>query len=40
MFYDKQNPFKLTNKEQFIETLGIFIFLSVFIGSALKLLFF
>lgn len=38
MFYHK-NPFKLTTKEQIIEIIGVFIFLAVFIGSFLKLLF-
>jgi hypothetical protein len=36
----KNNPFGLTSKEQLIEGIGIFIFAIVFIGSALKLLFF
>jgi hypothetical protein len=37
---NKNNPFNLTPKEQLIEGIGIFMFALVFIGSALKLLFF
>jgi hypothetical protein len=37
---NKNNPFKLTDKERVIEVIGILIFASVFVGSALKLLFF
>ncbi len=37
---NKNNPFDLTDKERVIEFMGIFIFALVFIGSALKLLFF
>ena len=37
---NKNNPFNLTDKERVIEFLGILIFATVFIGSALKLLFF
>jgi hypothetical protein len=36
----KDNPFGLTSKEQLIEGIGIFLFILVFVGSALKLLFF
>ena len=36
---EKNNPFKLTAKERLIEAMGIAIFLLVFIGSAVKLLF-
>jgi hypothetical protein len=36
----KNNPFGLTSKEQLIEGIGIVIFVIVFVGSALKLLFF
>jgi hypothetical protein len=36
----KNNPFNLTSKEQVIEFIGIFMFIIVFVGSALKLLFF
>ena len=39
MIDEKNNPFKLTHKEQLIETIGIILFLATFIGSALKLLF-
>jgi hypothetical protein len=39
-FNKKDNPFGLTPKERFIEGIGIFLFALVFIGSALKLLFF
>lgn len=35
-----KNPFGLTAKERLIEMIGIIIFLAIFIGSALKLLFF
>ena len=38
MFYNK-DPFKLTTKEQVIEIIGVVIFLLVFIGSFLKVLF-
>lgn len=38
MFYHK-NPFKLTTKEQVIEIIGVILFLMVFIGSFLKVLF-
>ena len=38
MFYHK-NPFKLTTKEQVMEIIGVILFLSVFIGSFLKVLF-
>lgn len=38
MFYHK-NPFKLSTKEQIIEIIGVLVFLAVFIGSFLKLLF-
>ena len=37
---NKNNPFDLTDKERAIEFMGILIFAIVFIGSALKLLFF
>ncbi len=37
---NKNNPFGLTDKERVIEFMGILIFAAVFIGSALKLLFF
>jgi hypothetical protein len=36
----KNNPFGLTSKEQLIEGIGIALFVIVFVGSALKLLFF
>ena len=39
MFDEKKNPFKLTNKEQLIETIGVILFIATFVGSALKLLF-
>ena len=35
----KNNPFQLTAKEQLIETIGVILFLGIFIGSAVKLLF-
>ena len=37
---NKNNPFDLTDKERVIEFMGVLIFAIVFIGSALKLLFF
>lgn len=37
---NKNNPFDLTDKERVIEFIGILIFAIVFVGSALKLLFF
>lgn len=39
MIDEKNNPFKLTAKERLIEMIGIVLFLLVFIGSAVKLLF-
>ncbi len=39
MFNEKNNPFKLSQKEELIEVVGILLFMGVFIGSALKLLF-
>ena len=36
----RENPFGLTTKERVIEVIGVVIFAIVFIGSALKLLFF
>ncbi len=35
----KNNPFKLTQKEELIEMIGILLFIGVFVGSAVKLLF-
>jgi hypothetical protein len=35
-----KNPFKLTKKEKAIEIIGIALFLAVFIGSFLKVMFF
>jgi hypothetical protein len=40
MNYDDQNPFGLTEKDKIIEVIGIVCFVAVFLGSALKLLFF
>jgi hypothetical protein len=40
MAHDDKNPFGLTQKDRIIEVIGIVCFLAVFIGSALKLLFF
>jgi hypothetical protein len=40
MFNKNNEPFKLTTKEQIIELIGNLIFAAVFMGSALKLLFF
>jgi hypothetical protein len=40
MNYDENNPFGLTQKDRIIEIIGIVCFAAVFIGSALKLLFF
>jgi hypothetical protein len=34
------NPFRLSDKERLIEVIAIVIFLIVFVGSFLKLLFF
>ena len=39
-FRNKNNPYKLTDKERVIEFIGVTLFAIVFIGSALKLLFF
>jgi hypothetical protein len=39
MFNENKNPFKLTNKERLIETIGVILFIATFLGSALKLLF-
>ena len=39
-FKNKNNPYKLTDKERVIELIGVTLFAIVFIGSALKLLFF
>ncbi len=39
MFNEKNNPFKLTQKQELIELIGIFLFIATFLGSALKLLF-
>jgi hypothetical protein len=39
MIDEKDNPFKLTAKDRLIEIVGIVLFLLVFIGSAVKLLF-
>lgn len=39
MIDEKDNPFKLTAKDRLIEIIGIVLFLLVFIGSAVKLLF-
>lgn len=39
MFNERNNPFKLSNKEQLIEAVGIILFMATFLGSALKLLF-
>ena len=39
MFNEKNNPFKMTQKEELIEMIGILLFIGVFIGSAVKLLF-
>ncbi len=39
MIDEKNNPFKLTARDRIIETIGIVLFLMVFIGSAVKLLF-
>jgi hypothetical protein len=35
-----KNPFQLTQKEKAIEFIGIALFLAVFIGSFLKVMFF
>jgi hypothetical protein len=37
---NKHNPFRLSEKERLIEVIAIVIFLTVFVGSFLKLLFF
>ena len=37
---NKKNPFNLTEKEKLIEIIAIAIFLFVFVGSFMKLLFF
>jgi hypothetical protein len=37
---NKINPFKLSEKERLIEVVAILIFLFIFVGSFLKLLFF
>jgi hypothetical protein len=37
---NKINPFKLSEKERLIEVVAILIFLLIFVGSFLKLLFF
>ncbi len=39
MFNEKKNPFKLTQKEELIELIGILLFIATFVGSAVKLLF-
>ena len=39
MIDEKNNPFKLTAKERLIELIGVVLFILVFVGSALKLLF-
>jgi hypothetical protein len=39
MIDEKNNPFKLTATDRIIETIGIVLFLMVFVGSAVKLLF-
>ena len=39
MIDEKNNPFKLTAKDRLIELIGVVLFILVFVGSALKLLF-
>ena len=39
MIDEKNNPFKLTTKDRIIELIGVVLFILVFVGSALKLLF-
>ncbi len=39
MFNEKNNPFKMSAKEELIEMIGILLFVGTFLGSALKLLF-
>ena len=39
MIDEKNNPFKLTAKDRLIELIGVALFILVFVGSALKLLF-
>ena len=39
MIDEKNNPFKLTAKDRAIELIGVVLFILVFVGSALKLLF-
>ena len=39
MIDEKNNPFKLTAKDRLIELIGVVLFILVFVGSAVKLLF-
>lgn len=40
MLPKRKNPFNLTPKQELIEMIGILLFLAVFVGSFLKVLFF